>query len=144
MTRKEGNKSVYSLWIFCEGKTERNYFAQLRAVDRIQGLQIRPVISEDKNIVGLVNYSIKYLEHNRDFLEGDSVVYVFDRDKNTNEDFKKAKEKLNDPNLQLILSNPCFEFWILSHFELYCKPMQPELLKVKLRKYMELYKKTKE
>ena len=44
MTRKEGNKSVYSLWIFCEGKTERNYFAQLRAVDRIQGLQIRPVI----------------------------------------------------------------------------------------------------
>jgi hypothetical protein len=142
MTRKAGNKSVNSLWIFCEGKTERNYFAQLKAVERIRGLQIRPVTCEDKNIVGLVNYSIKYIEHNRDFLEGDSVVYVFDRDRNTNEDFKKAKENVNDPDLQLILSNPCFEFWILSHFEFYYEPMQPELLKVKLRKYMGLYKKS--
>lgn len=142
MTRKAGNKSVNSLWIFCEGDTERNYFAQLKAVERIRGLQIRPVTCEDKNIVGLVNYSIKYLQHNRDFLEGDSIVYVFDRDKNTNEDFKKAKEIVNDPNLQLILSNPCFEFWILSHFELYTEPMQPKLLKAKLRKHMGLYKKS--
>lgn len=141
MTRKPGNKSVSSLWIFCEGKTEYNYFAQLKAVERIKGLQIRPVISQDKSVIDLVNYSINYLEHNRDFLKGDSVVYVFDRDKNKNEDFNKVKKIVSDPDLQLILSNPCFEFWILSHFELYYERIESKMLKIKLRKYMGSYKK---
>lgn len=141
MTRKPGNKSISSLWIFCEGETERNYFAQLKAVERIKGMQIRPVICEDKNIVGIVKYSINHLKHNRYFLKGDSVVYVFDRDKNTNEDFEEAKKMVKNPNIQLILSNPCFEFWILLHFELYYEPVYPQLLKVKLQKHMGSYKK---
>lgn len=143
MARKEGNKSVNSLWIFCEGDTECNYFTQLRAVDRIRGLQIRPVKSADKRITDIVSYSMKYLDHNPYYLQGDIIVYVFDRDKNTNADFNAVKEDVNitNPSLQLILSNPCFELWILLHFESYSEAIQPQKLKLKLRKHMGAYNK---
>lgn len=142
MTRKSGKKSVNSAWIFCEGKTEYNYFLQYRAVERIQGLQIKPKISEDKNIVGLIEYSMDFRKHHhRDFLKGDLIFYVFDMDANTNEDFIKAKGLVNDPNLQFILSNPCFEVWILSHFEFHRERLYPELLKAKLLRHLGSYKK---
>jgi len=132
MARESKNIPINSLWIFCEGETERNYFNQLKAEERIRGLKIRPKLAEDKKIKDMVDYSIKHLEHNRDYLEGDIVVYVFDRDENTNEDFKlvKAMDFITDPKLQLILSNPCFEFWILSHFELYTQSIEPKKLKI--------------
>lgn len=141
MARKSGNKSINSAWIFCEGKTEYNYFAQLKAVERISGLQIRPIICEDKNIVKLLEYSVNYRKHHaKDFIKGDSIFYVFDRDSNTNKDFEQA-EKIVKNSSQLIISNPCFEYWILCHFELYYEPMQPQLLKLKLRKHLGSYKK---
>ncbi|MGB9927149.1 MAG: RloB family protein [Methanosarcina sp.] len=141
MARKPGNKSINSAWIFCEGKTEYNYFAQLKAVERISGLQLRPIICEDKNIVKLLEYSINYQKHHaKDFIKGDSIFYVFDRDANTNDDFKQAEKIVNNLS-QLIISNPCFEYWILCHFELYYEPVNPQLLKLKLRKHMGTYKK---
>lgn len=143
MARKPKHKSLNSAWIFCEGETEFNYFAQFGAEERIKGLQIRPKKSEDKNIVGLIEYSFNYLRHHKkDFLKGDLIFYVFDRDRNTNEDFKKAKEIVEHPDTQLILSNPCFEFWIVSHYELLYDPMYSELLKKKLLKHLGSYKKS--
>lgn len=142
MTRKSKNVSINSAWIFCEGMTEYNYFLQLRAIERVRGLQIEPRICEDKNIVGLIEYANNYKKHNKkDFFKGDIIFYVFDRDRNTNEDFKKAKEIVEDPDTQLILSNPCFEFWIISHYELYYEPIYPQLLKKKLLKHLGSYKK---
>jgi hypothetical protein len=142
MTKKSGHKSLNSAWVFCEGKTEYNYFLQFRAIERIRGLQIEPIICEDKNIVGLIEYTRDYIKHHkRDFLKGDLIFYVFDRDRNTNEDFKKAKDNVEHPDIQLILSNPCFEFWIISHYELIYDPVYTELLKKKLLKHLGSYKK---
>ncbi|MCC4771288.1 hypothetical protein FXV91_14285 [Methanosarcina sp. DH2] len=142
MVRRSGKISVNTAWIFCEGKTEYNYFVQFRAKERIRGLQIKPIVCEDKNIVGLVNYSIDYQKHHaRDFLKGDSIFYVFDRDANTNEDLRQAEEIIRDANQQLILSNPCFEYWILSHFEHYFEPIEPKPLERRLRRFLNSYEK---
>jgi hypothetical protein len=142
MVRRSVKLSVNTAWIFCEGKTEYNYFVQFRAKERIRGLQVKPVVCEDKNVVGLVNYSIDYQKHHaKDFLKGDSIFCVFDRDANTNEDFKKAKEIARNYNRQLILSNPCFEYWILSHFERYFEPIEPKTLELRLRRSLNSYEK---
>ena len=142
MVRQEGKKSINTAWIFCEGETERKYFLQYRAVERIRGLQIRPIVSENKDIVGLVNDSIDYEKnHSRDFFEGDLIFCVVDRDLNSNEDFDGARNLANESNRYIVLSNPCFEYWILSHFEHYFEPIEHELLKRKLNKYLKNYKK---
>jgi RloB-like protein len=145
MTRKPGHKPINSAWIFCEGTTEYNYFTQYGAEERIKGLQIKAKISENKNVIGLIDYSFNYLKHHgRDFLKGDLIFFVFDRDKNTNDDLKNAKKNKkieNNPDQQLIFSNPCFEIWILFHYELYTQPINKEKLKTKLITHMGSYNK---
>lgn len=146
MARRSGNKSINSLWIFCEGETERNYFTQLKTMERIRRLR-KPIVCEDKKVVGLIEYSNGYIKHHKkDFFKGDKIVYVFDRDDNTNKEFDQAKNLIDDLKLisfnpEFILSNPCFEFWILSHFELCSERLYSGLLKRRLLKHLESYKK---
>ena len=62
------------------------------------------------------------------------------------------KKLASQKGIKIIFSNPCFEFWILSHFECYKRPLEKEVLKSKLISSLgqynkndpHLYEKTKE
>lgn len=153
MVRKEGTRSISTMWIFCEGeKTEVYYFKHLRSDLRIRKLQIKVNSSDNKNALGVVNYALNYLNRKRDYLPGDIIACVFDRDQNSPEDIERAKKLASKKGIEIIFSNPCFEFWILSHFECYKRPLEKDMLKRKLipslGQYNKndplLYEKTKE
>ena len=153
MVRKEGTRSISKMWIFCEGeKTEIHYFKHLRSDLRIRKLQIKVNSSDDKNALGVVKYALNFLKHNRDYVTGDIIACVFDRDQNSPKDLEGAKKLASDEGIEIIFSNPCFEFWILSHFECYKRSLDKEILQSKLisslGQYSKndhlLYEKTKE
>ena len=153
MVRKEGKRSISKMWIFCEGeKTEIYYFKHLRYDLRIRKLQIKVNSSDNKNALGVVNYALNYLNRKRDYLSGDIIACVFDRDQNSPEDIERAKKLASKKGIEIIFSNPCFEFWILSHFECYKRPLEKDMLKRKLISSLGqynkndplLYEKTKE
>ncbi|MBP2030669.1 hypothetical protein J2755_001617 [Methanohalophilus levihalophilus] len=143
MVRGEGKKSIKTVWIFCEGaKTEKYYFDKLKVDLRLRSLKIKVNSSNNKDPVGIIKHILNFKKHTRDFLEGDLIFCVFDRDANSDQSLLDAKKmsELNDINL--IFSNPCFEFWILSHFECYMKQIEHGALKSKLDTHLGGYKKT--
>lgn len=142
MVRKEGIKSISTMWIFCEGeKTEIHYFKHLRSDLRIQKLQIKVNSSDNKNALGVVNYALKFLERKRDYVPGDIIACVFDRDQNSSEELKLAQKLASHKGIDIIFSNPCFEFWILSHFECYKRPLEKDMLKRRLISSLGQYSK---
>ena len=55
MVRKEGTRSISTMWIFCEGeKTEIHYFKHLRSDLRIQKLQIKD-LEYDEDLFTSIN-----------------------------------------------------------------------------------------
>ena len=133
MVRKRGNKSISKMWIFCEGeKTEIHYFNHLKSDLRILKLKVKVNASDDKNALGIIKYALNFLKHNRDYVPGDIIACVFDRDQNSSEELEGAKKLASNEGIEIIFSNPCFEFWILSHFECYNRQLNKEILKRKL------------
>jgi len=115
--REKFRKPRRKVIIVCEGeKTEINYFNGLRT--RNSGVEIISVHggTHPKHIV-------KYAEERMgmkwsiDFDEGDGVWCAFDVDENTNSDIKDTYEHAKTKNIQIALSNPCFELWFLLHYK---------------------------
>ena len=50
--------------------------------------------------------------------EGDKMFAVFDTDFSKTKQIEEARTLAQKNNIELILSNPCFEIWILLHFRL--------------------------
>ena len=120
--RKPGNRPPRSITlVVCEGETERAYFeaARLR-------LGLRPaevVVAE--NTHGSAPISVVACAEQKADEDGgyDFIFCVFDRD--AHESFSRAREKINalagrrkkPLPIQEIISIPCFEVWVLLHFE---------------------------
>lgn len=155
MVRKTGKNPTNTLWIFCEGeKTEFNYFNKLKVAERISRMNIK-VNSSDKvtDAIGVVNYAISFLLKNKtDFQKEDLIYCVFDRDSNTEQNLQKAEKIARENGIQITFSNPCFEYWLLCHFEYFQTTCEPNdlnnKLKIKLGDYKkndsEIYNKTKD
>ena len=138
-----------TLWMFCEGHTEKRYFENLKVTERLR-LKIRPRLSGN-TVKKIVEDALKFMETSNEFDdERDIVGCVFDRDKNSNEELYKAKSQAG--NIMLAYSNPAFEYWILCHHEYYeskCGPKKVyKLVKKKMgfdpKKESELYVKIKD
>ncbi len=144
MVRKRGRKPTNNLWIFCEGeKTEINYFSKLKTHERISRINIK-VKSADKitDAIGVVKYAISFLQNKkRDFEPGDLIYCVLDRDANTNQHLEKALKLANENGILIIFSNPCFEYWILCHFEYFITTCNPDDMIRKLKKNLGIYRK---
>lgn len=106
--------------IVCEGeKTEPNYFEDFRRHFRLSSANIEIAGNEEgSNPINVVDYAIKRYRGDRGY---DRVYCVFDRDRHAR--FGEALLKIEgERNLKKIPihavpSIPCFEFWILLHFE---------------------------
>lgn len=119
--RKKANRDQYErVLIVCEGqKTEPNYFKQLRRHFRLNPKNV--VLADKKSGLdpkNLVEYALEEFKKDPDF---DRVYCVFDRDKHTT--FKAALDKIHSTRLKkqaslhAITSTPCFEIWLLLHFD---------------------------
>jgi hypothetical protein len=120
--RKQGNRPPRSITlIVCEGKTERAYFEAVRLHYGLRPAEV--VVAE--NTHGSAPISVVACAEQKASEAGgyDFIFCVFDRD--THESFSRAREKIKTLAsrakkplpIQEIVSIPCFEVWVLLHFE---------------------------
>jgi len=119
-------KKTNKLWLFCEGKTEKQYFQDLKN-DRRARLKVIPkeagVSRADQILNKALNFSKGRVKIDNDKFDKDRdmIACVFDKDdNNTKEVFEYLRAK--SAAIKLIYSNPCFEYWILCHDGYYCSP----------------------
>jgi hypothetical protein len=120
--RKPGNRAPRSITlIVCEGETERAYF---EAVRRHHGLGSAEVLVAE-NTRGSAPISVVECAEQKAKEAGgyDYIFCVFDRD--SHESFARARTRIhelatrsrNALPMEEIVSIPCFEVWVLLHFE---------------------------
>lgn len=143
--RKSNTRTVYRTFVIvCEGqKTERIYFNRYR--QRNSGLCIRTPNSKVTDPMGLVKFALSQIpKYGLDLSDGDMIWCVFDVDNNTNENIEKAKALAKNENIELCLSNPCFELWYLLHFCYFSTYIATNDLQSKLKAHIANYDKTKD
>ena len=119
MVRKQSYKRQRSpiLLLVCEGrnKTERKYFSHYKVRELPYRLEIRD--SESTDVMGMARRAANlYKEYQMDPAIGDLAFCVIDLDlrRDKYDAYLKAKQKY--PQVRFIVSNPCFEIWLLYYF----------------------------
>lgn len=111
--------------VVCEGeKTERVYLESLRSALEISKTTVE-IVGAGAEIVGVVSEAIDRGEKRRAeaeqsnrLLPYDEVWGVVDTERrNDNPSWEQGVERARAAGLKLAWSNPCFEFWLLLHFE---------------------------
>lgn len=113
--------------IVCEGsKTEPNYLRELIAHYQLSSANIQITGEGGSAPNSVVEYAIELFKKDPDY---QSVFRVFDRDGHTRFDDavqrvrdknlvrRDGKRKLDNAHFEAITSIPCFEYWILLHFQ---------------------------
>lgn len=137
MPRIEGIKPTNNIWLFCEGETEKYYFQKFKALERIPRFVLKVKTSRRTDATGLVEYVIRFKKSNlRDFQKDDLIYCIFDRNSNTNIKLKKATDMAKESGIEIIFSNPCFEYWILCHFESMLTICEFDEIKIKIETHM--------
>jgi len=109
--------------VLCEGKvTEPQYFIALRREirNRLIEVEIVPACGVPKTLVEYavdrMKQAVREARRQADpFLRYDEVWCVFDVDAHPR--LAEAKQQARDNGLKLAVSNPCFELWLLLHFQ---------------------------
>ncbi|MDE1891958.1 MAG: RloB domain-containing protein [Betaproteobacteria bacterium] len=151
-------KSADRILIVCEGsKTEPQYFEEIRQELRLPTAHI--------HVLGAINGNdplsvVQYAENL--FLYGDShrslaprvfdqIWVVFDRDEHHT--YHAALERVNQLNLsmkndiklkvpfEVVASIPCFEIWLLLHYEEVLAPLSRSVVYQRLRRHIPNYQK---
>ena len=111
------------LLVLCEGKvTEPLYFQAFKHEHRNQLVQVE-VMPDCGVPKTLVEHAVERKKqalreakkYGDSFLKYDEVWCVFDVDVHPN--LEEAKNQARDNGLRVAISNPCFELWLLLHFQ---------------------------
>ncbi|HED6586664.1 TPA: RloB domain-containing protein [Campylobacter coli] len=139
--RKTRRKENEIILIVCEGeKTEKNYLNQLKDFFRLCNVSINIISSKNPSPLQVVKFA---KEKSEEYFYN-KIYCVFDKDTHSN--FNEAKQKCEQCNFEAIISNPCFEFWILLHFAYTTKSFDAnspcrELINNDLKKHIKDYTK---
>jgi hypothetical protein len=105
--------------IVCEGtKTEPNYFTRFRTIYGLSNANVRITPGPGSDPMSVVSFAIAEMAKDTNY---DRCYCVMDRDTHTN--FDAAIQRIRDFSLGTgrpliaISSIPCFEVWILLHFQ---------------------------
>jgi len=131
-----------SVLIYTDGDTEINYF-RLKKSDLTgkRNIKIELKLENEKSATKLVNYANRHIYHNYKGLNsGDRVYCVFDMDTANDEDIKRAIRSIPG-HMNLIISNPNFEFWFLLHYRYHEQRLGKDEPIEKLKEYERNYKK---
>ncbi len=116
---KQSREPYDKVLIVCEGeKTEPHYLIALRNHLKLSQANIKIDPDSDSSPTSVVKYTKELIKQNEKD-PFDHVFCVIDRDRHT--DFYTAIAQINgykneNTKLHSIVSNPCFEYWILLHF----------------------------
>ena len=137
-------KERITFLIVCEGqKTERIYFGKYR--ERNSGLIIFTPNTTVTDPINLVKFTLNQInKYDLDFEHGDRAWCVFDTDKNTNENINQARLIAEKNNINLCMSNPCFELWYLLHYCYFDQKISNIDLQKTLEKHIQNYDKLKD
>ncbi|MBW2576106.1 MAG: RloB domain-containing protein [Deltaproteobacteria bacterium] len=124
LRRRRATKAPYDvILIVCEGgKTEPNYFTELKKAFRLSNANVR-ICGCGSDPLSVVDFAIETFRQEQEF---DRVYCVFDRDRHTT--YNAALDKVRRARLGkgskifAIPSVPCFEFWLLLHFAYTTRP----------------------
>jgi Protein involved in cell division len=124
-----------------EGKTECNYLDGLK--ERDVNIEIVIIKSKRKSAPQIVKEcAVNVKERHIDIPGGDVAYAVFDLDENSHEAFEKACNIAAKNRIQIIISNPCFETWLLLHFQHKRVPgVDKEWVESSLTEYIKEYDK---
>lgn len=145
--RRSGNPRIL---ILCEGeKTEPNYFKNFKEARRLTNVVVLP--PRQVGPAGLLKRVREELGHDSDW---DEIYCVLDHDGRDREiaTFESQLTALNNQTdscrIAMVLSNPCFEFWLLLHFEFTNRPFSAGVRRVacenvirKLKRHLPKYQK---
>ncbi|OHB53950.1 MAG: hypothetical protein A2Y07_09640 [Planctomycetes bacterium GWF2_50_10] len=156
--RRQTNVRVpkQSILIVCEGdKTEPNYFKGLAQHLGILGrnsfeveIDIRPsnTASAPKSVVEKAKLAKDERERSPSLITRpyDQVYCVIDTEIPQHKSLKEAIETARQCDIEISLSNPCFEYWLLLHYEMSSKAYSSTAQVLKdLRNHCPGYKKCK-
>lgn len=131
----------HKILIICEGeKTEVNYLKEIRVEKRISDklLHIKKC-SLGTNPKKVLECAIKESGYKRGKFENfDEVWIVIDRDEH--HDFAQTVLDAKTKNINVAHSNPCFELWLLLHFENQTAHIERQNVISKLSRYMSYTK----
>jgi len=135
LKRKGPTREPYdAVLIVCEGaKTEPQYFGEMRAKLRLASTNVVITGEGATDPIGIVNTAIALFAADPIY---DRVYCVFDRD--THATYRPALEKIAATRLRreggkrgagvarfaAITSVPCFEYWLLLHYEYTTRPYE--------------------
>lgn len=134
--------------LLCEGqKTEHVYFAALKVEMRLPSVRVwRP-----SKVRGLRGLTMAADEARRDDPGLDEIWCVLDhdgRDEEVRRFFvwhERARKSRRGPKIEAVVSDPCFEYWLLLHFEYTTRPFDKvggcEQATRMLRRYANDYRK---
>ena len=115
--RSPANRNPYfRVLIICEGtKTEPNYFNAIIAKLKLTSADIiEPTRGPTPNAIA--KRAIRKIKEAKDAGNPyDKIFCVFDKDRH--EDFETASAEMVKHGCTLVRSWPCFEYWLLLHFE---------------------------
>lgn len=147
LARSQISRKPYEVvYIICEGETEYYYFLELIKFYRLNTVKV--IMGKGSAPISIVEHAIEIGQNN---LGVDRIFYVFDKDKHesynrairTLRDYKSNAEDKNFPEYVVITSTPCFEIWLLLHFEYSSKPYDSaDILNVLKKKIPEYNKGT--
>lgn len=128
LARGQSKQEPYDrVLIVCEGsKTEPNYLRELIAHCQLSSANVQITGEGGSAPISVVDHAIKLFDKDPDY---NAVFCVFDRD--AHDSFEAAvqrvrdrklvrrdgRRKFGDARFQAITSTPCFEYWILLHFQ---------------------------
>lgn len=113
--KKRREKKIILVAAEGSNKTEQIYFNEF---NREQSeYRIIKAAGNNTDPAKIVSDAIKSAEkHDLNYEQGDMVIAVFDTDFGKEKQLNEARQLAKKNNINVILSNPCFEVWFLQHF----------------------------
>ena len=145
LTRRPPSRNpVRKIVIACEGsKTEPGYFEGIRKELRLRTLQIIILRHQGKtdphSIIEQVIEKRQEMKQAQAWTKGDSAWAVFDGDEHMEQSYanwKSAIDRANSQDIQLAITNPCFELWYLIHFQDHYAQVSRDKVISNLRKHI--------
>ena len=143
MAKKQSDKRQRRpiLLLVCEGKnkTERKYFSHYKVRECLYRVEIKD--SEATDVMGMAKRASNlYKEYQMDIALGDQAFCLIDMDLREDKYNAYLKARQKYPNITFIVSNPCFEIWLLYHFtENPRAESSSQAVKEQMKKYIPEY-----
>ncbi|HKM13315.1 MAG TPA: RloB family protein [Candidatus Methanomethylophilaceae archaeon] len=142
--RSEGTREISRKFlILVEGRSEENYLNRFKK--RNSPLKIMPIIANRQDPCSIADLCIRRSkEYDISNERGDKAAIVYDVDQNTSVQISECSKKCVESNIDMYLSSPSFECWLIMHFrDVNSNDTQDVLLQSMTNELGQEYKKSK-